>query len=250
MRWMCMAWVMVVCVTGWGAEAIDARPSGVELLDAIDANLSSRNRVVESQMVIKGRRSSRTVVSKSWSVGDAKAFTEYLSPAREAGTKMLKLEDHLWTYAPATDRIIQISGHMLRQSVMGSDLSYEDMMDDATLAEAYEATVTGEETIDERDCWLVSLTARSAAVAYHARKLWVDKERSVPLRQDLFGKSGRLLKTMTMSDVREVEGRWFPMRSHFRDVLKKGGGTEFVVVSILFDQEIPPHIFARASLRK
>ena len=61
-------------------------------------------------------------------MGSEKAFTENLSPAREAGTKMLKLKDKLWTYSPQTDRIIQISGHMLRQSINGSDMSYKDMM--------------------------------------------------------------------------------------------------------------------------
>ena len=45
--------------------------------------------------------------------GEFKNFTEYLSPEREKGTKMLKLDDRLWIYSPTTDRIIQISGHLL-----------------------------------------------------------------------------------------------------------------------------------------
>ena len=92
------------------------------ILDKVDKNMSSKNRIFESEMIIHGRRSSRTITSVSYSAGDTKSFTEYLSPAREQGTKMLKLENQLWIYSPSTDRIIQISGHMLRQSVMGSDL--------------------------------------------------------------------------------------------------------------------------------
>jgi hypothetical protein len=56
--------------------------------------------------------------------GQERAFREYTFP-RGKGTKMLKLGDQLWTFDPRTDRTIQISGHLLRQSVMGSDLSYE-----------------------------------------------------------------------------------------------------------------------------
>ena len=56
---------------------------------------------------------------------------------------MLKLNDKLWTYSPQTDRVIQISGHMLRQSVMGSDMSYNDMMEDRSLEEMYEAKLDG-----------------------------------------------------------------------------------------------------------
>ena len=50
---------------------------------------------------------------------------------------MLKINDKLFTYSPQTDRIIQISGHMLRQSVMGSDMSYNDVMEDKPLNQLY-----------------------------------------------------------------------------------------------------------------
>lgn len=72
---------------------------------------------------------------------------------------MLKLEDKLWMYSPSTDRTIQISGHMLRQSVMGSDLSYEDMMEDPKLTNHYHAQVTDEQAVDGRECWILQLTA-------------------------------------------------------------------------------------------
>ncbi|HIB05593.1 MAG TPA: outer membrane lipoprotein-sorting protein, partial [Candidatus Marinimicrobia bacterium] len=92
-----------------------------EIIQAMDNNLNAKSRVLTSKMIVHGRRSSRTIESKNWVVGIDLAFTEYLSPPREKGTKMLKLGDKLWTYSPQTDRVIQISGHMLRQSVMGSD---------------------------------------------------------------------------------------------------------------------------------
>ena len=95
------------------------QPEAKMILKKIDENMSSENRVFESSMTIHGKRASRTITSKSYVVGDKQSFTEYLSPAREQGTKMLKLENQLWIYSPSTDRTIQISGHMLRQSVMG-----------------------------------------------------------------------------------------------------------------------------------
>ena len=114
-----------------------------EIISAMDKNLNAKSRVLTSKMIVHGRRSSRTIESKNWVVGINQAFTEYLSPPREAGTKMLKLDDKLWTYSPQTDRVIQISGHMLRQSVMGSDMSYNDMMEDRPLIELYDAIVEG-----------------------------------------------------------------------------------------------------------
>ena len=123
-----------------------AQPDANTILEKVDKNMSSKNRVFESEMIIHGRRTSRSITSRSYSAGNKQSFTEYLSPAREQGTKMLKLENQLWIYSPSTDRIIQISGHMLRQSVMGSDLSYEDMMDERKMTEIYTAVISGNET--------------------------------------------------------------------------------------------------------
>src|SRR5690554_930537 len=238
----------VLLLSGISLSSI-GQPDADEILRRIDENLSSENRIFESSMTIHGKRNSRTITSKTWSVGDQKAFTEYLSPAREQGTKMLKLEDQLWIYSPSTDRTIQISGHMLRQSVMGSDLSYEDMMDDRKFTDTYNAEVTATEEMDGRECWVLELKAKVDDVSYASRKLWVDTERFITLREDLFAKSGQLLKRSVMSNVVQVEGRWFPKTVLYKDMLKQGDGTEFNVLDIQFDQEIPDHIFSKASLK-
>ena len=225
-------------------------PSGKEILERIDRNMAAKSTITTSKMVIHGVRQTRTIEAKSWGIGDEKAFTEYLSPAREKGTKMLKLTDQLWIYSPGSDRTIQISGHMLRQSLMGSDLSYEDMMDNAELIKDYNAAVIGSETIDERDCWIVELQAETDEVSYQLRKVWVDKVRYIPLKEELYAKSGQLLKRLELKDITRIDNRWYPKRMIFKDMLKKGDGTEFVIVDIEFDKDIPDYIFSKAALKK
>ncbi|RLD73907.1 MAG: outer membrane lipoprotein-sorting protein [Bacteroidetes bacterium] len=221
-----------------------------EILKKVDKNMSADNRIVESTMTIHGKRNSRTMTSRSYSVGDKKSFTEYLSPAREKGTKMLKLEDKLWIYSPSTDRTIQISGHMLRQSVMGSDFSYEDMMDDRKLTEVYTAEITGKEEIDGKKVFVLKLVAKVSDVAYHSRKIWIDTEKFVPLKEELFAKSGQLLKRSTLSDVQKIQGKWFPMKIIYKDMLKQGKGTEMKINSIKFNQKIPSYLFTKAALKQ
>ncbi|NMB71714.1 MAG: outer membrane lipoprotein-sorting protein [Bacteroidales bacterium] len=226
------------------------KPDAREILNRIDKNMASENRVFTSRMIIYGARNSRTLELKTWTSGESKSFSEYLSPPREKGTKMLKLDKQLWIYSPATDRIIQISGHMLRQSVMGSDLSYEDLMEDARLSEKYEATILGEETLNDRPCWVLELNALSPDMSYQIRKLWVDKVRFIPLKEELYAKSGKLLKRTTLSQVENIGGRWFPRKIEFRDMLKEGKGTEFIIDDIRFDVQIPDYIFSKANLKK
>lgn len=229
-----------------GAQA----PSGDWILRKVDENIGSYNKIVHSRMIIHGRRASRTIESRSWILGEEKSFTEYLAPPREAGTKMLKLGDLLWTYSPSADRTILISGHMLRQSVMGSDLSYEDLMEDRRLTDLYAAEVSGEEEYEGRPCWVLELKARTEDVAYDSRKVWVDKERFVTLKEDLFAKSGKLLKRTEIKEVERAEGRWIAKRMVFKDMLKTGEGTEFLIDEVQFNAEIPDYIFSKASLKK
>jgi len=226
-------------------------PTADELIRAMDANLTAETAVMTSRMVVHGRRASRTITSKSWVQGTEKAFTEYLAPPREAGTKMLKVGDQLWTYNPQADRIIQISGHMLRQSLMGSDFSYEDMMEDQEFLDAYEGVVEGSDTLNGRDSWVLTLTAKREGQAYPIRKEWVDKEWLLPMREELYAKGGKLLKSARAEEVMQVQGRWYPKVWVFRDELKRDSrGTEWIIDEIVFDEPIPASRFAKAALRK
>ncbi|MGD9345368.1 MAG: outer membrane lipoprotein-sorting protein [Candidatus Aminicenantes bacterium] len=238
-------------VLGCGLFAAQDTPTGDWILQKIDENIGADNKIYLGKMIIHGRRGSRTVESKSWIQGDEKSFTEYLAPPREKGTKMLKLENQLWTYSPSTDRTIKISGHMLRQSVMGSDLSYEDLMEDRRLQNLYEAQVVNEEPIEGRSCWVLELTAKEGEdIAYYSRRIWVDKERYVSLKEERYAKSGKLLKTTDVKNVSRIESRWIPDKVIFKDALKTGKGTEFIIDSIEFNANIPEYIFSKASLRK
>jgi len=227
-----------------------AQPSGEAILKKVDDTITSDTKILTGKMIVHGRRSSRTIESKSYIEGQDRSFTEYLAPARDKGTKMLKLGDQLWTYSPQTDRIIRISGHMLRQSVMGSDMSYEDMMEDPKLEHLYTAKVVGEEKLLNRSCWIVELTAKKADVAYYSRKMWVDKERWLPMKEDRFAKSGKLLKTTTINKIEKKDGRWAATSITFKDQLQNGKGTEFILDDIEFNVPIPGYILSKASLRK
>ncbi len=244
-------WVTSISLLVFASYSSTQELTGNQILEKVDENIGSDNKIVTSEMIVHGRRGSRTIKSKSWIQGREKSFTEYLAPAREKGTKMLKLSDQLWIYTPSTDRVIRISGHMLQQSVMGSDLSYEDMMEDPKLQNIYDAEVTGKETYLGRPAWVIELIAKeNTEVAYHSRKVWVDQERFVLLKEERYAKSGTLLKTTEIEEVMQVQNRWIAKKMTFKDVLKKGKGTEFIILSIEFNADIPDYIFSKASLRR
>jgi hypothetical protein len=164
---------------------------------------------------------------------------------------MLKEKDRMWIYSPSTDRIIQIAGHMLRQSVMGSDLSYEDMMEDPILSNLYTAKTLSVDTLQERLCWILVLTSKKEDIAYHSRKLWVDQERKIILREERFAKGGTLLKETDVLHVFQIDGRWYPKEILYRNVLNQNSeGTRFIIESLELDAEIPDWRFSKAALRR
>ena len=225
--------------------------SADDIMKAMDQNLNAESRIITSKMVVKGSRSNRTIESKNWVVGTELAFTEYLSPPREAGTKMLKIGEKLYTYSPQTDRVIQISGHMLRQSVMGSDMSYNDMMEDRPIEQLYSATIEGSTMLDGRDHWIMVLNAKVKGLSYPKRRSWVDKEYLLPKKEELYAKSGKLLKTASLEGIKKIEGRWFPSKFVYKDELKRNSkGTEWIIDNIQFNKKIPNSRFSKALLRK
>ncbi|RPI01510.1 MAG: outer membrane lipoprotein-sorting protein [Calditrichaeota bacterium] len=240
-------WVLVLSLS---LNSLAAEPTGQQILKAVDANITSDNKIIATKMIVRGRRSSRTIESLSYIAGTEKSYTEFASPPREAGTKMLKLGEQLWIYSPQTDRTLLISGHMLRQSVMGSDLSYEDMMEDPQLAPFYAADIVGEAIVADRSCWILALASKSQDVAYSSRKLWVDKERFIIMQEERFARSGVALKSLQVRQVQRQQGRWVATHLVFKDQLLAGEGTEFIITSLQLNAEIPDHIFTKSMLRK
>ena len=224
-------------------------PSGNAILKKITENMSAKTRIIHSRMEIESVRGTRVMETKTWSEGEKKAYIEILAPEKEKGTKMLKLDNKLWIFSPKTKRSVEISGQMLRQSMLGSDMSYEDMMNDSPLTQKYKAEVVGEETIDGRKCWIVSLTATKENVNYHTQKMWVDQERFVPLKINLYAKGGKLLKTTLLTNVEKIQGRWFPKTIIYKDMLKEGKDTKMTILSIRFDENIPASVFDKANLK-
>lgn len=239
--------ILLLLATALGAQKT---PDPSSILKAVDKNMLSSTAQSTTRMVIHSKRSSRTVESINYSSGNSKYYAEYTAPPREKGTKMLKVDDKLWIYEPSSDRTVQISGNMLKQSVMGSDLSYEDFMEETTLEESYSASVTGSTTYDGRSVWILELSAKKKNLAYNKLKLYVDKERNVVLYQYMYAKSGKLLKTVKAGNVTRIGSRWYPRYILFKDELKDGKGTEYYVDSIEFDIKIPAATFTKAMLKK
>ena len=228
------------------AEAIDPQ----KLLEQVDDNLWSNTKFISGRLIIDNGRKIRTLTQDSWMEGVTRSYSHYKSPAREKGTKMLKIKGKLWMYTPRTDRKILIAGHLLRQSMMGSDLSYEDMMEDHKLSKSYSATFDTFTNIDGVKCAVLNLSARDKKTTYQTRKVWINPNDKTVLKEERFAKSGKLLKRILFKDYELISGRKFPRTMIFKDLLKKNTKTTYKFDVIEFDVNIPPSYFSQSILKR
>lgn len=228
------------------AQTVDPQ----RLLEQVDDNMWSDTKYIEGRLVIDNGRRVRTLEWENWMQGVDRSYSHYKSPPREKGTKMLKIGKKLWMYTPRTDRKILIAGHLLRQSMMGSDLSYEDMTEDRKLSSAYQADLQPCDEKEIPNCVILFLTAHDRTTTYYTRKLWVDSGKKVVLVQELNAKSGKLIKKIWFMDYRRIDHRLFPKKMIFRDMLKENTKTTYLFDKIEFDISIPPKYFSLSILKR
>jgi len=257
--------LIMVLVLGTGVWGL----TGEEIIEKVDDNMTYLTGRFESKMVIYVRDQVRVKKMVSYAEGRDKSFAEFIFPPRDKGVKYLKIEDNMWMYLPSVDKIIKIAGHMLRQSMMGSDFSYEDALESDKLLEKYDIKLITEETTyikfkkgteevtKGRPCYVLELTAKVKEVTYWQRKIWVDRETFVPVKEELFAKSGKKLKVMTLGDVqvfrpRRGRGpvRYYPTYIAMKNLLRKDSLTEMVITKAEFDVKIPEDTFTQRNLKK
>ena len=230
---------------GAGAQELDA----AAILARVDANQAYSTIRYEGAMEIRSGSRSKTKSMLAWAEGSDKALIEFTNP-EDRGVRMLKLGKNLWMYFPSERDTVKISGTLLRQGLMGSDFSYEDMMESENLKSLYDVKLIGREAIEGRDCYVLQLAARGGEVSYAARKLWIDAERFVAARAELYAKSGMLLKVSRTLAVQKIGARYFPSSVEFSDALKKNSRTVVTMTSLVLDAPIDQAKFSLQALTK
>ncbi len=225
-----------------------AEMTAEEIINKRDDNEYFDTAQMEAEMIIVsgGRKIIKTMVALT----DKKnSFVEFTNP-QDRGTKFLKREDDLWMFFPDAEEIIKISGHMLNQGMMGSDFSYQDVMEADKLTDLYDFEIIKEEEFEGRPCYVLEGIAREGVkVSYYRRISWVDKERFIGLKEELYAESGRILKETKANVIEEIEGRWVPTNSVMENKLRKDTYTEFIITQIKFNLEIPEETFSLQNLR-
>jgi negative regulator of sigma E activity len=219
-----------------------------EIINMRDDNEYFDTAEMEADMIIAS--GSRIITKTMVALSDRKNSLVEFTNSQDRGTKFLKREDDLWMFFPDAEEIIKISGHMLSQGMMGSDFSYQDVMESDKLTDLYDFEIIKEEELDGRLCYVLEGIAKEGVkVSYYRRVSWIDKERFIGLKEELYAQSGRILKETKVNKIEEIEGRLIAVDSVMENKLRKDTYTQFIITQISFNPEIPEETCSLQNLR-
>jgi outer membrane lipoprotein-sorting protein len=228
-------------------------PSASELLRRVDDNEIYTTIEYEGEMIIDYQNRRFVKEMKAFARENSDSFIEFTNP-EDRGTRYLKKGGRLYVYSPDTEEVMLISGHMLKESMMGSDMSYEDTIENEKLINRYNPSLGGSAVWNNngasRDCWVLELTAKKRTESYPKQKLWIDKETGDCLHYELFALSGAKLKEYNLVKVEVFGGRRFPVEIEIRDLLRKNSKTTMVMRNVILDRPIADSVFSTRNLER
>ena len=242
-----LGWVAAALASAVGAEG---PPTVAEILERMDRQMTFDTRAAVARMVIVTPDETREKEFRSFARGQLDALLYFEKPDRDKGTKFLKLEGQLWIYFPRTEKTVKISGHLLRQSMLGSDFSYEDMTENRRMLDDYDGTLLDDEEIDGELCYVLRLDEKERGMTYPERRYWISQRTFLPLREERYARGGRLLKVATFREVRQFDDRAYPTLFVMEDKLREGSRTEIHLDELRFRILEPEGIFDKRNLRR
>ncbi len=239
---------LLITALGAGPATLHAQDlSAREIVRRLEANRTYETSRAEMTMVISDRFGRRESAMETWTRGADEALIEFTSAA-ERGQKVLRTEDEIYLFYPDAAELVRLQGAALRESMLGSDVSYEDLTGGKTLLDTYTVTLEGREEVDGHETYRISMEAKVRNVPYPRQTVWVDTELFVTRKSEQHALSGRLLKTIHQEDFRNIDGYAVPFRTVIADALKRNSSTTVLIDNLEIGVRVDDFLFSLEEL--
>ena len=172
---------------------------GTALLKQVDRNLNPESYEMYRKLINvepDGNRKEFTLFSLK--KGSDKIAALFIAPASEKGRSTLRLGDNMWLYIPNVGKPVRITS---LQSVVGGVFNNADILN---LDYAAEYNVSGVE--DAGNEYLLRLKAKTRSVAYDQLRMWVDKDKKLPIKIECLTEANMLIKTIYFKEHKDFGG--------------------------------------------
>lgn len=227
---------IVVSMMGIGNQVIAQELSAKEIVQKSHDLFLGKSSFSEMTMTIVRPSWTRSITMQNWSLGQDYYVTYVTSPAEDKGQVFLKSDKDMWNFLPSVNRMIKIPPSMMMQSWMGSDFTNNDLMKQNTLVEDYTHTITGSETIDGFDCYMIVLDPLpEAPVVWGGIKMWIAKDKFFGLKVEYLDDNKQVVKVETASNPMKMGDREILTHMEMVPMNKKGQSTIMDIKNQEFD---------------
>ncbi|WP_104402465.1 outer membrane lipoprotein-sorting protein [Vibrio penaeicida] len=214
--------------------------------------------IATMSMVLKnaqGESSSRLMRLKSLEIdGDGdKGLTIFDEPRDVKGTAFLNHShatepDDQWLYLPALKRVKRISSRNKSGPFMGSEFAYEDLS--SFEIEKYQFSYIQDDVVEGEPVFLLEQIPTDKNSGYTKQLVWLDQMHYRPLKVEFYDRKRSLLKTLTFSDYRVYEDRYW--RAHTMKMVNHQSGKSTVLSTeeLAFKNGLSDSDFSKNTLKR
>lgn len=227
------------------AERADRRDDG------FGSSLTRLDMVLENA---EGRTRTRRLTWKTLEVAEGdRSLVVFHEPRDIAGTALLSHsrpggDDDQWLFLPALKRVKRIAAANRTSAFVGSEFSYEDLMPERL--DDFDYRWLRDEACGEWSCHVIERRPRYADSGYSKQELWLDREALRLLRVDYYDGRDRLLKTLSASDFRIYQDRYWRAHTLIMNNLLTGKRTRLAFEPFEFGAGLDARDFEPAALRR
>jgi outer membrane lipoprotein-sorting protein len=264
--WPMVKGVVVAALLVCGALRAYGDPGARELLERTrQLNETTRkwnDRIQRLQLRIVDRRGgerNRDVVIylKKFPEDRSRTVLFFESPPEVKGVGFLQwadphAADEQWLYLPELKRVRKISAGAKHESFVGTDFSYDDLaiigqITDWTDSDA-RTSVVRDDTVDGAHCRVIEFVPVGKDVTYGKILMWLTDD-LVIVKFEMYDKSGRLEKILSLSDIRKLGEISTPFRLEMQDV-RSGSHTIVTLAEVKYDTGMADTLFTERSLER
>jgi len=228
-------------------------PAVEDILAKVDENFQGTRFNLEMRQVItRANGEKRIMISRRLATdGGEKQVVEFTAPESIRGVRifMLNRGENIRIYSPDRKEIVDLSPEDRKNSIMGSDLRYEDLY--LPFLTRFSGRVLSVDDLEGTPCYVLSLRPSYGNSGYTRVLMWVDVMCCTIRQIDYYQHNESTpFKRMVFEDFREASGgRKYPWRWYMVDLIN-GGKTLCEVVDIQFPEAMDDSLFVPENLVK
>lgn len=251
--------LLTMCAPAFGETTARELLDRARQLGQTTRKWSDRVQHVQLKIVDRrgGERNRELIINlKKYPDDKTRTIVFFESPPEVKGVGFLQwadphAKDEQWLYLPELKRVRQISGGAKHESFVGTDFSYDDLaiigqLTDWTEQDAH-AVLARDETLDGRACHVIEFTPTGKDLTYSKLVAWVTATDLTVVRYEMYDKSGKLEKELSVSDIRAIGAIPTSFRMEMKNT-QSGSRTVVGFTEIKYDNNLDDSAFTQRAL--